>query len=138
MLDFVPLHLSAFDRSSHLHTWMESFCSSILEQEREPRFLLMEEWFMIPFADGIFVWAPPPAIADVTVAQMVAAHLARPWTMHIFIAPTLMMNQWQKQLNKVSDLRITLPFDSDVWPEKSEIEPLTLAFTFPHLRVAPW
>jgi hypothetical protein len=32
MLDFVPLHLSAFDRSPHLRTWMESFCSSVLER----------------------------------------------------------------------------------------------------------
>jgi hypothetical protein len=75
--------------------------------------------------------------ADVAVAQMAAAHLVGPWTMHIPIALMSMMNHWWKKF-KALDLHVILPFDSDLWHESSEFEPLTLAFAFPHLRVAPW
>ena len=48
-----------------------------------------------------------------------------------------MTTMWRKQLAKVADLIVALPFDEKVW-SKTNFEPLILAFVFPFIRKKPW
>ena len=48
----------------------------------------------------------------------------------------LMTSRWRKQLLKVSDLCITMPFDSIVWPA-SNFEPLSIAIVYLSLVFIP-
>jgi hypothetical protein len=97
------------------------------------------DWFLSPHdSDGLFLWAPPPAIAEAAVFQMAEAMHIRPWNTHVFICPSLMMGHWERMLNKACDIVVTLPFGPDLWPKDIEHEPLTLAIAFPLLNSAPW
>ena len=51
--------------------------------------------------------------------------------------PRLLTSRWRKQLLKVSNLCITMPFNSMVWSE-SNFEPLILAIFLPFFSIHPW
>jgi hypothetical protein len=66
MIEYIPLHLSAFERSPRLKDW---FSSSFGEMDHT--FLQPQGWFDTGHRqDGNFIWAPPPAAADVVVEQL--------------------------------------------------------------------
>ena len=97
-----------------------------------------EDWFgKAHTSDGFFVWAPPPAIADVVCYQLAEAIHVRPWNTHVVVIPSLMTARWRKMLGKMSDIMISLPMGEDLWPAK-EHEYLTLAISFPLLSRNPW
>jgi hypothetical protein len=48
-----------------------------------------------------------------------------------------MTPEWRRQLFRVSDLCLELPFDS-IWEKTVQHEPLTLAVVFPFLSHSPW
>lgn len=136
MLSFVPLALSAADRSPHL-------VSRVVDDWVPPpvghrwSHLSEDHWYTIPFKeDGLFVWTPPPCVADVAVALAAEAHHIRPWNTHL--VPSLMTHRWRRQLSKAADLLVVLPFDAELWPEETQFECLTLAIICPLLRAAPW
>ena len=56
---------------------------------------------------------------------------------HFICMQRLMTSRWQKQLLKVSDLCITMPFDSINGPE-SNFEPLIIAIVLPFFSLHPW
>jgi hypothetical protein len=135
MLEFVPLHKSAIERQPQP---VSDFLRYITAEE-ELSFLSPEQWYTKPLdEDGVFVWAPPPAIADAAVIQLAEAIHVRPWNTHLILIPTLMTSAWRKTLSKASDIRLTLPFDNVLWPKKLEHEKLTLAICFPLLARNPW
>ena len=137
MLDYVPLHLSASERQPQ-------GTSTLLKRimgDRFNRALRMEpqDWFTAPQdTDGIFIWEPPPCLADVAIYMMSEAWHIRPWNVHVMLIPSLMSGKWRKMLFKISDVICVLPFGDEWWPRESEFEPLTLAFIFPLLHRAPW
>ena len=153
ILQFIPLHLSALDRQRKLKTWIQSFVIPS-ELREEVIFLKVEDWFerahdivggsknfdgiWIPeFRAATYIWTPPPAAAQIAVEQLRRARLKRESSTHVFIVPRLMAPEWRKQLFRVSDLCIELPFD-DIWDKSSQHEPLTLAIVFPFLNHSPW
>ena len=71
MLHYVPLHLLALD-CWELSIW--SFLRDITPTQLLLTYLNPGDWYTLPFdQDGVFVWAPPPAVADAMVEQMAEA-----------------------------------------------------------------
>jgi len=155
MLSFIPLHLTAFDRSSTLKDWMFNWISPSLKKSENIEFLKEEGWFWrgqdihggslnddgiwIPkFKKGLFIWSPAPAAGQFAVEQMRDARNKRTDSLHIFILPRLFTSIWRRQLYRVSDLLIELPFIDTIWEKEEQHEPLTLAFIFPFLSFSPW
>ena len=92
-----------------------------------------EGWFDQIFDEGNFLWTPLPAAASVAIEQLRRNCHLREGNLHIVCLPRLMTTMWRKQLAKVADLIVTLPFDEKVW-SKTNYEPLILAFVFPFIR----
>ena len=153
MLSYIPLHLNALERSPELKQWIVSW---LLPNDRgeEITFLNYEGWFERghdiiggkPNCDGIwtpqyarstYVWTPPPAGGLIAVEQLRRARLKREWSTHVVIIPRLMSAEWKKQLFRVSDLFIELPFD-EFWKKNVHHEPLIFAVVFPFLSHRPW
>jgi hypothetical protein len=148
MLSFVPLHLSAFERRPSLKTWISSWLGD------DSEFLSPEQWFSqghshdggyyedhgfwrVKVKPAKFVWAPPPAAADVAVEELRKSLIKRWDSTHVFVCPWLMTTQWRRQLNKACVLLVFMNAGSEVWPREM-CEPLTLGFVFPFLSVRPW
>ena len=153
MLSFVPLHLSALDRCPDLE---ECIRSAVIPRsgEGDIKFLNYDDWFVrghdiiggsknddgiwIPsYKSGTYIWTPPPAAAQLAVEQLRRARLKRENSTHIFVIPRLMSMEWKRQLFRVSDLFIELPFD-DTWTKEDHLEPLIFAVVFPFLNHRPW
>jgi hypothetical protein len=155
MLEFVPLHLSATDRTPQLVSWVQSWVPLT-----HTVFLLQPiNWFVSGHGlagweanlDGlsspvaavahttIFLWSPPPAAAVVAVEQLSYSRIMRPHLIHVFVVPRLMTAQWRKQLFKLADLVFTLPvaFNPAVW-DACMSEPLVVGIVLPYLPVPPW
>jgi hypothetical protein len=134
-LYYVPIGRSAIERFPGAETIIPQIA---LSDEVWVR-LSPAQWYSDPFVgDGNYLWVPPPCLADVALEQMAEAHQIRPWNTHAFLVPNLMTHRWRKSLTKACDLLVTLPFDDDIWPKKTQYESLTLAVAFPLLRRAPW
>lgn len=155
MLSFVPLHLTCFQRSDRLKGWITDWISPCLKTEESIEYLSENDWFyrahdiiggkenydniwMPTYKPGIYVWSPAPAAGQFAVEQLRAARNKRTNSIHIFVLPRLFTSIWRKQLNRVCDLLIELPFLDSIWDKKLQHEPLTLAFVFPFLDHSPW
>jgi hypothetical protein len=135
MLKYVPLHLSALDRSPQLEQWVRSWWD---EGHVELTTLQPSGWFEEGQSDGNFLWCPPPAAADVVVEQLgEARHKRPPQCTHIVIAPRLMTGNWRKAMLKESDLELTIPVGSEVWGTQQH-EPLLMFVSFPLCSHPPW
>jgi hypothetical protein len=132
--DYIPLHLSAFEREPALEVWVRSWW----DDERGPLTTLRPEgWFEEGQREGNFLWLPPLAATDVVVEQLGEARHKRPYCTHITIVPRLMTSRWRKGLLKESDLEIVVPVGSSVWGEHM-FEPLLIFISFPLCRHPPW
>ena len=153
MLSFVPLHLTALERCPALR---EEILRIVLPRNGESSitFLDYEDWFerahdivggqknndgvWIPtYASGTYVWTPPPAGALLAVEQLRRARLKRENSTHVVILPRLMSMEWKRQLFRVADLFVDLPF-TKIWSKENQHEPLTFAVVFPFLNHRPW
>jgi hypothetical protein len=125
MLQFIPLHLTARDRSPSVATWVSSWISP----GHTLHSLTPVEWFTVGQGywggsanpDGIWtpdsssaqhlvrLWLPPPAAADVAVEQLSFSRHKRPDLIHVFICPHLMTQHWRKRLYKISDVLFNIP-----------------------------
>jgi hypothetical protein len=151
MLDFVPIHLDAFERSATLLPWIQAWTG-----EDELELLTPAQWFtrghdlqankweynidglkMPTTKSGLFVWSPAPAAAETAIEELRKARHKRQRSHHLVVIPRLMQPYWRKQLYKAADVVITLPPGHPAWPTEM-FEPLTLAFVFPFVRYRPW
>jgi hypothetical protein len=150
---FIPLHLSALERQENLKELIKSFVTPAHPRE-EIIFLDAEGWFerahdivggeengdgvWVPnYISATYIWTPPPAAAQIAIEQLRRARLKREASTHVVIIPRLMTPEWRKQLFKVSDLCIELPF-GEYWNKDLQHEPLTFAVVFPFLSHSPW
>ena len=155
MLTFIPFHLTAFQRSKRLKSWFESWMTPALNQNENLEFLDETGWFWRghdliggtcnrdgvwtpEFKPGIFIWSPAPAAGQFAVEQLREARNKRVHSLHVFVIPRLFSSIWRRQLYKVSDIVLTLPFVDGIWTKKNYHEPLTIAFIFPFLAHSPW
>jgi hypothetical protein len=112
MLQFIPLHLSALDRSPP-----NTSDTSPLAR----------------------LWTPPPAVADVALEQLSYSRHKHPDLLHIFICPRLMMHRWRKHLYKLSDVLFNIPAGcrAELWVAEMH-KPLVVGLILPFLSVSPW
>jgi hypothetical protein len=148
MLSFIPLHLSAIQRSEALKSWIQSWLGIQAE------FLEPAGWFerghdmsggskdakgfwRAKIVSGTFVWTPPPAAADVALEELRKARIKRQNSLHVIVIPRLLKPEWFRQLYKTCDLIFDVPPGSDCWPTNM-YEPVVIGIVFPFLSRAPW
>ena len=108
MLDFVPTHLNAFERSSTLLLWIKTWTGSDKLESLTP-----QKWFtrghdlqsnkwevnvdglkMLTIKSGFFVWLPAPAAAETTIEELRRARHKRqvlsPLSYHSQVDATLL------------------------------------------------
>jgi hypothetical protein len=149
MLQFIPLNLSAAERSPSLVPWIQSWTKGKLEcLEPQDWFQLGHDirgWTQKPgdlfqrptLKAGVFGWFPPPAAADVAIEQLRIARIKRQDSSHIFVCPRLMTPEWLKQVHKACDIVFVTPIGSPGWGTNM-FEPLVMGICFPFLRFDPW
>jgi hypothetical protein len=132
-LSFVPLNRSALELSPKLEGWIQQ----TLPGRHKWKVLDPAGWYSEGHSDGHFIWAPPPAVADAVLEQLYEAVICRPWNAHVFICPAHMTYGWRKQLQKVSDLVVTIRVGGLLWPSQMH-KPLVFGLTCPLLAYSPW
>jgi hypothetical protein len=149
MLTFIPLHLSAIERSPLLLEWIQTWTGPELEALEPADWFQkghdIQSWkkqpgepFERPVLEaGVYGWFPPPAAADVAVEQLRLARLKRQNSTHVFVVPRLLCPVWLKQMNKACDLIFKIPPGAPGWPAEM-FEPLLIGVCFPFLRYNPW
>ena len=149
MLSFIPLHLTATERSPTLLPWIQLWVSE------EVHSLSPYNWFQLGHAiagwskekgdlfehpimkSGVYGWFPPPAAANAALEQLRIMQIKRQDSTHIFACPRLMTPMWLRQLYKASDIMFTVPLGAPGWPNEM-LEPLIIGISFPFIRYKPW
>jgi hypothetical protein len=152
MSAFIPLHLSAIERSGLIMSWLQE-CSGKSE-DKKLMLLKPEEWFelghditggshncdgiWIPtYGAGNFVWAPPPCVASQCLEELRKARHKRQVSTHVFLCPRIMNHYWQKHLYWSADIVFQVPPGHPIW-NIHQHEPLMVGIYFPFLRTEPW
>ena len=153
MSEFIPLHLTAFERSPALEPWLRS-CVETGHVEHQFTILKPEGWFeqghdiiggaknsdqvwMPEYKNGNYIWAPPPAAADVCIDELRKARHKRQESTHLFVCPRIMAPSWRRQMHRSADVILSIPPGHPAWPRDMH-EPLTIAIYFPFLKSNPW
>jgi hypothetical protein len=149
MKTFIPIHLSALERYPQVRAWIESWSTTSI-MVLEPR-----DWFDVGHdIDGfrscwdkfdrpdlkegrVYLWSPPPYVADVAVSELRKARIKRQTSTHVFIVPKLCVPLWIKQVYKAADFVFEVPAGQSCWPVDMH-EPLLIALVFPFLSSKPW
>mmetsp|Transcript_5668 Transcript_5668/g.8703 ORF Transcript_5668/g.8703 Transcript_5668/m.8703 type:complete len:213 (+) Transcript_5668:195-833(+) len=132
--DYIPLADYAFKGHKPLEQWM---------QEALPGddwiFLKEEDWSRKAYQDlkGKYVWSPAPCVPDACLEQLCEVQHIHPESSHVFVCPTLMTYNWQKQLRKLADVQTTVKEGSPIWPVDM-LEPVTISLVSPLLSNRPW
>mmetsp|Transcript_22926 Transcript_22926/g.34764 ORF Transcript_22926/g.34764 Transcript_22926/m.34764 type:complete len:204 (-) Transcript_22926:1331-1942(-) len=114
---FIPLHLSAFDRSPDLRKWMNSVTHGLNFQYLEP-----SEWFEHRHGYGNYIWSPPPAACDVVVEQLAKARWKRAESLHVVIdVPRLTTGRWRRHLTRGTDVHFELAVSPWHWADQCEL-----------------
>jgi hypothetical protein len=139
MTSFIPLHLSAQDRSPACIEWIASwYRSGTPALRRFPlKFLTPNDWPTVLGGKAMYVWIPPPAAAEVAVHYMAITIHKRPTAVHLFLCPRLMTSRWQRALRKATDMFLFIQPGALVW-DSTQHEPLILAISLPLSRRRPW
>ena len=140
VLDFIPIHLSPFERADTLEEWCFSWWNLNNTLGKLTK-MSSEDWFTDYNKRGSYLWNVAPTAGESAVEQLCAHIHAQPYSNHVFLIPRLCTNHWRKQLLKACDVVLTLKIDSPFWPINNH-EPLILGLYFsllpPHSRFAPW
>ena len=151
MLSFVPIHLTAIERSPQMLDWIRSWAGKSDLSPLKPRDWLWKgqglgrkRWkncdgFSFPIAskEGIYLWTPPPTIADVALEFLRESIHRRPTAVHIFVVPKLMPYLWRKALLRTCDLSFYIDVGHDCWPSEMH-ESCLFGLYLPLLHCFPW
>jgi hypothetical protein len=121
MKAFVPLHLSALQRSSELCPWLTAAAKGL-----DPIFLEPEDWFTKGQGLGTLIWHPAPAAPDVVVEQLGKARHMQPSSLHLVVVPRLMTGRWQCHMTRECDCYFRIPPGCTLWGKTHE--PTALIF----------
>jgi hypothetical protein len=137
MLDFVPLNRTALHRNPALKEWIGSWTGEEVQKLSSLIFLNPDDWPKSLRSEAIYVWSPPPAVADVAAKYMAQAIHKRTTSTHIFLCPRLMTAKWFRMIIKATDVVFRIPANNDIW-DASQHEPLIVAIFFPLRSQYPW
>ena len=151
MLSFIELSRTAVERHPPLLDWVRSWTE---RPSLEP--LTPEGWFeeghgitggapdrnnvWIPThgrAGQLFLWAPPPAVADAALEELLKARHKRTDTFHVVVVPRIMTPRWRRLFNKSCDFTFVVSPGSPFWPD-SMFEPLWVGIALPFVKHRPW
>ena len=150
MKSFVPLHLSAIERSRTLVKWLKSWIPS-----DKVTVLKSEDWFTLGHgvsggeynADKIWIptydtsckiWAPAPAASFEAITELIRARHMEPYVSHIFVCPRLFTNQWRKNLLKLADTVFYVGAGAREFWDINMFEPLIIGIALPFRNHPPW
>jgi hypothetical protein len=136
VLSFVPLHLSATDRSTSLIGWVREWWNGTSSDSDRTIWLRPDDWPSNLMNRKIYLWTPPPAAADAALEYFTKAIHKKSASTHIFLCPRLMTARWLRVLRKSCDFVLYIPTQTPVWEHQHE--PLILAIYFPLSREYPW
>ena len=149
MVSFIPIHLSAIERSEALLEWIKELAGSAIIE------LKPIDWFDVGHDfdgwkrswDGFerpylvegrtYLWSPPPFAADIAIAELRRARIKRQSSSHVFVVPKLCAPLWIKQVYKAADIVFEIPSGQTFWKREMH-EPLLIAIVFPFIRSKPW
>ena len=151
MLQFVPIHLGAFERApDSLLQWIRGWTGS---PGLEP--LTPNQWFTLgqniaggyKGEDGLWfpeyktdtrLWAPAPAAGRPVMEQLRTSRHRHFNCLHVLVCPRLMCHEWRRGVLKEADFVFYIPAGArDFWP-KDMCEPLMVAVCLPFIRHFPW
>jgi hypothetical protein len=151
MESFIPIHLTASQRSPTLEGWIHSWTGdSAIMLDEEGWFEAGHDiagWGRSQAGDDFerpilkegrtYVWCPQPFAADVVIAELRKARIKRQSSAHVFVCPRLCCGLWLKQLYRAADIVFQLLPNSETWPASMH-EPLLIGIVFPFIRTKPW
>ena len=151
MLSFVPIHQTVIERFPQMLEWIRSWAGKADLLPLKPRDWLWKgqglgrrKWkncdgFSFPVAskEGIYLWTPPPAVADVALEFLRESIHRRPTAIHIFVVPKLMPYLWRKSLLKTCDFSFYIDAGHNFWPSEMH-ESCLFAIYLPLLHCFPW
>ena len=149
MVSFIPIHLTATERSNLLFDWIKDWTGhSIIHLDTIDWFSVghdydgwVRSWdgFERPIiSEGrIYLWTPPPFAADIAISELRKARIKRQTSSHVFAVPKLCSPLWIKQVFKAADIVLEIPAGHCFW-DSSMHEPLLIAIVFPFIRSKPW
>jgi hypothetical protein len=85
----------------------------------------------------LFLWAPPPAVADVALEELLKSRHKRPDLTHVVVIPRLMTPRWRRLFMKVCDFICLISPGPLLWPTHA-YEPLCLGVVLPYVHCRPW
>ena len=86
--------------------------------------------------EGVFVWSPPPAAAEVVVERLGVAKHKRPNSLHLVVVPRLMTGRWRKHLGRATDGYFKIE-DPELWNLSHQFEPVFVFVSLPFLPHRP-
>lgn len=137
MMSFLPLHLSADQRSTDIIPWIKTWANLAPSPGGSLNILTIDDWYKPITTNDIYLWLPPPAAADVAVEMMSQSIHKRPYATHIFLCPRLMTSRWMRLLLKATDVTWRIPTGSTIWNVANH-EPLVFSIYFSLNRNKPW
>jgi hypothetical protein len=149
----VPLSKTGTERSKTLLRWIRSWTSNLGKNKKDLEVLEPDDWFIRghditggissgglyypTYKSGIYLWNPPPSVAEIACEEIRKARAKRTSSTHIFICPRLLTPYWRSHLHRSADILFEIPAGGEYWPKEMH-EPLILAIFFPLLPHRPW
>ena len=151
MLSFIDLSRTAIERHPPILKWVRSWTG---RPGLAP--LPAEGWFeeghgmvggcldgrgvWIPSHEpknGLHLWSPPPAVADVALEELLKARHKRTDTFHVVLIPRLMTPRWRRLFAKACDFTFVVSPGASFWPDDM-FEPLYVGVILPFTQHRPW
>jgi len=151
MLSFVDLAKSAVERHPPVLEWIRSWTGQVKLAPLTP-----DGWFeeghgivggtfdsqkvWIPRHEdknALHLWAPPPAVADAALEELLKARHKRTDTFHVVVVPRLMAPRWRRLFIKACDFTFAVSPGALFWPNDM-FEPLHVGIILPFTKHRPW
>jgi hypothetical protein len=85
----------------------------------------------------VHLWAPPPAVVDAALEELLKARNKRTDTFHVALIPRLMAPRWRRLFSKACDFTFVVSPGAFFWPDDM-FEPLHVGIILPFTLHRPW